>query len=130
MPTVGFVGLGNMGSVLAGNLVASGHDVVAFDPAGSGRSPDGAAFARDVTEVAQQAEVVVCSLPDGRASEHVARAIAAAPGGRTAQVVDTSTIGVAAARTVDARLSGGRDRATSMRRCPAASPARGPGRSR
>ena len=105
MPTVGFVGLGNMGSVLAGNLVASGHDVVAFDPAGSGRSPDGAAFARDVTEVGQRAEVVVCSLPDGRASEHVARAIAAARERRAAHVVDTSTIGIAAARTVDAHLS-------------------------
>ena len=32
--TVGIVGLGNMGGVLAANLVASGHQVVGYDVAG------------------------------------------------------------------------------------------------
>ena len=39
MATVGFVGLGNMGSVLAGNLVGAGHDVVTHDALGPERSP-------------------------------------------------------------------------------------------
>ena len=36
METVGFVGLGNMGSVLAGNLVGAGHHVMSHDVAGPG----------------------------------------------------------------------------------------------
>jgi len=38
---VGFVGLGDMGSVLAGNLVATGHIVTTHDIAGPGRNPGG-----------------------------------------------------------------------------------------
>ena len=71
---VGFVGLGNMGSVLAGNLVGAGHDVMIHDVSGSGRSPDGAEFVGDVTQLARRADVVVLSLPDGLVSEQVARA--------------------------------------------------------
>jgi 3-hydroxyisobutyrate dehydrogenase-like beta-hydroxyacid dehydrogenase len=41
----------------------------------------------------------------GTASEAVAREIAAAPGRRTTHVVDTSTIGVSAARSVAALLA-------------------------
>ena len=39
--TVGFVGLGNMGSVLAGNLVEAGHEVMSHDVSGTGSEPDG-----------------------------------------------------------------------------------------
>lgn len=101
MATVGFVGLGNMGSVLAANLVRAGHDVVSHDVAGPGRSPEGALFVTDVVELADRVDVVVLSLPDGSASEQVARFIAGAPRRRAAYVVDTSTVGVAAARTID-----------------------------
>ena len=102
--TVGFVGLGNMGSVLAGNLVASGHEVLTHDVAGSERSPDGATFL-SLDEVARRADVVVLSLPDGSASEQVAEALAAASGRRITNIVDTSTIGVTAARAVDELLA-------------------------
>ncbi len=105
MATVGFVGLGNMGSVLAGNLVGSGHDVVSHDVAGPERNPAGATFADDLAELAGRADVVVLSLPDGAASERVAREIAAAPQRRVGAVVDTSTIGVAAAREIDGLLA-------------------------
>lgn len=102
--TVGFVGLGNMGSVLAANLVASGVDLVTNDVAGPARSPEGATFVPDVAEVARRADVVVLSLPDGAASAQVAGELAAARGRRTTIVVDTSTVGVEAARAVDAGL--------------------------
>jgi 3-hydroxyisobutyrate dehydrogenase-like beta-hydroxyacid dehydrogenase len=102
---VGIVGLGNMGSVLAGNLVAAGHEVVTHDVAGPDRNPDGATFLTGVAEVCRRADVVVLSLPDGDASEQVARAITSAAERRTASVVDTSTIGVAAARVVDGLLA-------------------------
>jgi 3-hydroxyisobutyrate dehydrogenase len=101
---VGFVGLGNMGRVLAANLVDSGFEVVSHDMAGSEHSPPGASFVSTVEELAAEADAIVCSLPDGAASEEVAGAIARAEGRRTASVVDTSTIGVTAARSVDGVL--------------------------
>ncbi len=105
MATVGFVGLGNMGSVLAGNLVGSGHDIVSHDVAGPGRNPPGAAFVDDVAQVAGRAHVVVLSLPDGTVSERVAREIAGAAVHGVTTVVDTSTIGLTAARVIDTLLA-------------------------
>ena len=103
---VGFVGLGNMGSVLASNLVQAGHRVVAHDVAGPERTPAGARYVPGVAEVARQARVVVLSLPDGTASEQVARQIAAVAGRRVTHVVDTSTIGTGAAQAIAAFLAG------------------------
>jgi 3-hydroxyisobutyrate dehydrogenase-like beta-hydroxyacid dehydrogenase len=103
---VGFVGLGNMGSALAANLVATGHQLVTHDVAGPGRSPAGATFVDDLAEVGGRAPIVVLSLPDGRASEAVAGVLASAPDRVVTHVVDTSTVGLAAARSVDARLAG------------------------
>ncbi|WP_206326598.1 NAD(P)-dependent oxidoreductase [Streptomyces sp. S3(2020)] len=103
--TVGFVGLGNMGGVLAANLVATGHDVVAHDALGPQCAPEGSTYAPDVAEVARAADVLVLSLPDGTASEQVARALLATDGRRVRHVVDTSTVGVTAARTVAALLA-------------------------
>jgi 3-hydroxyisobutyrate dehydrogenase len=104
MGALGVVGLGNMGSVLAANLVASGHEVVTYDVAGDGRNPAGARFARSVDELARLAAIVVCSLPDGSASQQVIEALVATAERRTTHVVDTSTIGVAAAREIDGLL--------------------------
>ena len=119
MGTVGFVGLGNMGSVLASNLVQTGHAVVAHDVLGPERVPEGATYASDVEALARAADVIVFSLPDGRASESVVREILAVGDRRVTAVVDTSTIGVRTARHlgevltaegvayVDAPVSGG-----------------------
>src|SRR5262245_26507665 len=100
--SVGFVGLGNMGGALAGNLVERGFDVVAHDALGPARVPDGASAADSVDDVATRAGIVVLSLPDGDASEQVARQLVgvASPRRRTTHVIDTSTIGVAAAQRV------------------------------
>jgi 3-hydroxyisobutyrate dehydrogenase len=100
MPRVGFVGLGNMGSVLAANLATSGFDVMTHDLAGPDRSPEGATFVTSLDEIARGADVVVCSLPDGGACGQVTGALAAATDRRTIAIVDTSTIGVNAAQTV------------------------------
>lgn len=117
--TVGFVGLGNMGAVLAANLVQAGHPLVTHDTLGPARSPEGAVHVPSAVEVARRAEVVVLSLPDGAVSEKVARELLAAAECRVRYVVDTSTVGVAASRTiadllaeegiayVDAPVSGG-----------------------
>jgi 3-hydroxyisobutyrate dehydrogenase len=103
--TVGFVGLGRMGSVLASNLVGSGFDVVTQDIAGPATSPKGATFVPDLGEVARRVDVVVLSLPEGIVSERVAGEIAGPEERRAAHVVDTSTIGVKAAQDIDDLLS-------------------------
>jgi 3-hydroxyisobutyrate dehydrogenase-like beta-hydroxyacid dehydrogenase len=103
--TIGFIGLGNMGSALAANLVGAGHAVLGHDAAGADRAPVGVRHVESVADVARSAEMVVCSLPDGTASEAVATELVAADARVTTHVVDTSTIGVAAARTIDARLA-------------------------
>ena len=119
MGTVGFVGLGNMGSVLAANLVHHGHAVVAIDVVDAKRGPDGARRVASVTDVTRDADVVVLSLPNGEASEAVIAEIVGAPDRCTTHVVDTSTIGVRTAAVlaemladsgltfVDAPVSGG-----------------------
>ena len=103
---VGMVGLGNMGAALAANLVGAGHPVVAHDAAGPERAPEGSTPVADVAEVARRADVVVLSLPDGTASGSVVDEVlaVAVADRRAALVIDTSTIGVAAAQELAARL--------------------------
>jgi 3-hydroxyisobutyrate dehydrogenase len=102
---VGLAGLGNMGSALAANLVRAGQELTTHDVAGADSSPDGATFVADLAELARRCDLVVLSLPDGIASEQVARGISAAPDRQTMHVVDTSTIGVSAAQTIAALLA-------------------------
>ena len=103
--TVGVVGLGNMGSALAANLVGAGFTVAGHDAAGADRAPTGVEHVPSVADVARAAEVVVWSLPDGAASEAVAAEVLATPDRVTTHVVDTSTIGVRAARHLDSLLA-------------------------
>ena len=105
MSIVGFIGLGNMGSVLASNLVQSGLDLLTYDVTGPRRSPEGATYVSGVPDVAQRSDVVVLSLPDGAASEQVSRELAAVNGRKTTHVVDTSTIGLRFARSISDLLS-------------------------
>jgi 3-hydroxyisobutyrate dehydrogenase len=102
---VGFVGLGNMGGALAANLVERGHDVFACDAAGSARCPEGATFVNDIAALARNCPIVVLSLPDGTASEAVCREVATTDQRNTTHVIDTSTIGLAAATTINALLT-------------------------
>jgi 3-hydroxyisobutyrate dehydrogenase len=98
---IGFIGLGNMGSRMAANLAKAGHDLAVFDAAGTAeRAPPGARVTAGVGEVATRAHTVFLSLPDGAASASVADQIIGTDGRVTECVVDTSTIGVKAAREV------------------------------
>lgn len=102
---IGFVGLGNMGRAMAANLAEGGYPLLVYDAAGTAeRAPPGAAVATSVAEVAAGAETVFLSLPDGAASASVAADIVATERRRTRCVVDTSTIGVQAARDLYKRL--------------------------
>jgi len=119
MTSVGFIGLGHMGGVLAANLAGRGHAVVEYDAAGPARTTPGAAFLDSAPAVGRSAGVVLLSLPDGLASQAVAKELAATDARTVSLVVDTSTIGISAARAnaallaeagigyVDAPVSGG-----------------------
>jgi 2-hydroxy-3-oxopropionate reductase len=100
--TVGFIGLGIMGSRMAANLVEAGAEVVAWNrspgPAGElGR--DGARIAQDPAEVARSSAVVITMLSDDSAVEEVleGRGVIAnaAPG---TLIIDMSTISPKAAQ--------------------------------
>ena len=71
---VGFIGLGNMGSAMARNLLKAGHTVVAY-----GRTPskldsavaDGAQRGSSNADVGARSEIVITMLPDGPEVEEV-----------------------------------------------------------
>jgi 2-hydroxy-3-oxopropionate reductase len=67
MTTVGFIGLGIMGSPMAGHLLDAGHDVVGFDvvPESVSRFAEaGGKPAASVAEAVALADVVITMLPD------------------------------------------------------------------
>ena len=104
--TIGFVGLGNMGKPMADNIAAAGHDMVCFDAVGTdGRLPAGASAAASVSEVAQRADTVMLSVPDGTATLAIVDEIIATTDRRADVVVDLSTIGPVAARQATALLA-------------------------
>ena len=103
---IGFVGLGNMGRPMATNLVKAGLDVAVHDAAGTqSRAPEGAKLAASTAALAVRVEAIHLCVPDGRASESIARQIAGASDGRIRLVVDHSTIGTEAALRVHALLA-------------------------
>jgi 3-hydroxyisobutyrate dehydrogenase len=117
--TVGWIGIGSMGHRMTRHLVAAGHTLVVADAVSTERAPPQARVAKSNAAVAASAETIILSLPDGRASEAVAREIAAASPRTVTTVIDTSTIGTKAAQAaaeilgkagiiyVDAPVSGG-----------------------
>ena len=65
-PLIGFIGVGNMGNPMAANLLKAGYRVSIFD-----LEPHkalnlvalGANLAENITQLGQQSQVVICSLP-------------------------------------------------------------------
>ena len=121
MTAIAFIGLGNMGGPMAGNLVKVGHAVTGFDlvPASSeAAAAEGVEVAPSAREAVREAEVIVTMLPAGRHVLAVWGEVldGAAPG---ALVIDCSTIDVESARrahalaearglaSLDAPVSGG-----------------------
>ncbi len=121
MTTIAFIGLGNMGGPMAGNLVKAGHQVRAFDL--SQASKDAAAelgvgIAGSAAEAVAEAEIVVTMLPAGKHVLSVwADILPSVKQG--ALLIDSSTIDVESARkahalaadrgclSLDAPVSGG-----------------------
>jgi 3-hydroxyisobutyrate dehydrogenase-like beta-hydroxyacid dehydrogenase len=102
-PRLGFIGLGAMGSRMAGRLLAAGYDLTVFNRGRERTRPlgdRGAAVAPTPGAVARDAEVVLVSVADDRAAEAVIAgsdgALSAARPG--ALVVNTSTVSPALSR--------------------------------
>ncbi|MDA1100403.1 MAG: NAD(P)-dependent oxidoreductase [Proteobacteria bacterium] len=106
-PTIGFIGLGAMGSRMAANVAAAGFPMICFDVAGTReRAPAGAFIGASVGAVAAAAEIIILSLPNGAVSASVAEEIIETNQRAVSTIIDTSTIGVAAAKAVHSRLAG------------------------
>ena len=112
MAEVGFIGLGNMGGPMAGNLAKAGHAVAAFDISAEAieRAREaGCATASTVTEAAAGREVVITMLPAGAEVSEVYRGeggvLSAAALGTL--LIDCSTIDVDTARAVAATAAEG-----------------------
>ncbi len=109
MARIAFIGLGNMGSGMAANLAAKGHDVRAYD-----LSPEALEKARaagclpmpSTEQAVEGAEAVVSMLPAGTHVRGVydGEIFPSAP--RSALLIDCSTIDVATARAVSADAAG------------------------
>ena len=107
-PTLGFIGLGVMGSGMCANVAKKhGGAVHAFDmvPAALDAACEaGALRAASIADVAARSDIVCLSLPGAKQVAAVCEEIAvhARPG---AVVIDLSTTGVAEARAIAARLA-------------------------
>jgi len=105
---IAFVGLGNMGGPMAGNLVKAGHEVTGFDPseaACEAARTRGIRIAASVSEAAAGADVAVTMLPNGPLVHQVWTKLAdTLPEGALA--IDSSTIDVESARAAHAMLPG------------------------
>ena len=69
--TLGFVGLGKRGGRIVRRLTAAGYAVRGFDAAPGRAAACGATAAHSLAEVAQQADIILLSLPDSRVVETV-----------------------------------------------------------
>ena len=107
--SVGFIGLGHMGFPMARRLVEAGHDVVACDARADvvGQLAElGARRAGSPREVADQAGVVLASLPSLDASIQVATGTdGVVHGGRIRHFIDLSTIGAETAQQISSVLA-------------------------
>ncbi|MEW6642740.1 MAG: 3-hydroxyisobutyrate dehydrogenase [Pseudomonadota bacterium] len=121
MANIAFIGLGNMGGPMAGNLVKAGHKVTGFDlvPASlEAAKAEGVAIAASAAASVKGADVVITMLPAGKHVVSVWSEVLPEVA-KSALMIDCSTVDVDSARqahalaaksslpSVDAPVSGG-----------------------
>jgi 3-hydroxyisobutyrate dehydrogenase-like beta-hydroxyacid dehydrogenase len=109
-PTVGLIGLGNMGTAFAERLLDGGYDLLVYNRTAAKADPlaaRGAAVAGTASDLAERVDVVLTSLPNDEAFESVAEEVVGSmrPGG---VLVDMSTVSPGAS----ARVAGLADEAS------------------
>ena len=93
---IGFLGLGIMGSAMAGNLMKAGFEVHGFDPSAKARQlfkAAGGHVSKDAVDLVQSVDVVITSLPSPRALMETASVLASA-GSKGLLVIETSTLDI------------------------------------
>jgi 3-hydroxyisobutyrate dehydrogenase len=103
MTEIGFLGLGNMGSGMAVNLVKAGFTVKGFDPFETARDKAAAAGVKPVGSAESAAEgvsAIVSMLPAGREVREAYESHIFGAAKKGALFLDCSTIDVASARAV------------------------------
>ncbi len=106
MTRVAFLGLGAMGAPMAGRVFEAGHDLTVWNRTPGRADPlvaRGATAATTPAEAARDAEVVVTMLADPAALDDVIDGFAGSIG-QDAVLVDMSTVGPTAIRSVAERL--------------------------
>ena len=96
METIGFIGLGNMGGGMAGNIQKAGYPMVVYDLREAATLPfleGGARLGNSPADVAARSEIILTSLPGPREVEMVATGLEGILQGMTAGSVyiDLST---------------------------------------
>jgi 3-hydroxyisobutyrate dehydrogenase len=111
MAHIGFIGLGNMGLPMAGNLIRAGHAVTGFDvagAAGANLAALGGSAGESLAAACKDVDAIVTMLPAGAQ----VREVYTTPGGvidtagADTLLIDSSTIDVATARDVAAQAAG------------------------
>jgi len=106
-PSVGFIGLGNMGGRMTRCITAKGIEVVGFDAHAPNIEGAGAVAGESAGDVADRADVVFLSLPDSRVVEAVVLGddgvLAHARSGQI--IVDLSTAAPESTRRISAALA-------------------------
>ena len=120
MESVGFVGLGAMGSVMAPLPIKAGYSVIGFDPAATLNENSGVCSATRLEDLVS-CDAVILMLPDGKTVANVATSLANA--GFRGLAIDMSSshpkgtialaeqLGKKSIRLIDAPVSGGRKKA-------------------
>jgi 3-hydroxyisobutyrate dehydrogenase len=106
---IAFIGLGNMGSGMAANLVLTGHDVHAFDLSEAALAKavnTGCTSFATVREAVVGVDAIVSMLPNGAIVESVYETDVIGVAPESALLLDCSTIDVATAQRVSADAAG------------------------
>src|SRR5713226_9792914 len=112
MSKIAFLGLGEMGTPMASRLLGAGHELAVWNRTPGRTAPlaeRGAIAAATPAEAAAGAEIIITMLATSDALEQVVFGAGGVAGGLGAGqvLVDMSTVGPAAVRSVAARLPPG-----------------------
>jgi 3-hydroxyisobutyrate dehydrogenase-like beta-hydroxyacid dehydrogenase len=115
--SIGILGLGIMGSAMAGNLLRAGFRVIGYDPVAACRARHrkaGGITAASALDVARQARILIASLPSATALAQVALELSSKRKARNI-VLETSTLPIAAKEAARRRLAAA---GTTLLDCP------------
>ena len=98
---IGFIGLGNMGSPMAKNLIKAGHELSCFDISSV---QDDLPFAASAKDVAIEADIVILMLPHAQAVMNVTDDILDHMQAGSL-IIDCSTIDVKSAKSLSAKAT-------------------------